>query len=78
MNKRTLTIVGIVLTVVSMVSVGAWWYCSWNESILFSESQLDYFMGWGFISHLILGGIVFTWFLFGLSWVVEAIAKRNN
>jgi len=78
MNKRISIIIGVALLVISMLSVGAWWYCYLNENILFSESQLDYFIGWGLISHIFLGSVIFGWFLFGLSWVVETLVKRNN
>lgn len=78
MKSKTMMIWFIVITVVFVLAAGSWWFVFLNDNILFSEEQLDYFMGWGVLSNLGIGVIAFGWFIFFLSWIAQTVSKRDS
>lgn len=75
---RTSMICVVILSVVSFIAAGAWWYVFLNDNFLFSEEQLDFGLGWGIISNIILGMVALFWFGFCLVKLVEYFAKKSD
>lgn len=49
------------LTFMSVITAGAWWIVSSNDSFLFPESQLSYFMLWGIVSNGLVILVFLAW-----------------